>query len=129
MSDAVSAMDALDRHAAELDALSNQGAQVERELEPIERQYQDYLDAWEVGAWDRHVKDGEKLPSEAMREKLARRDLPTVLLGQYGELTARRKRIEKRVAALKTQISAQQSILSAYKLEAEASGAGLRRAA
>ena len=31
--------------------------------------------------------------------------------------------------SLKTQVSAQQSILSALKLEAEASGAGLRRAA
>jgi IS4 transposase len=129
MSDAASAMDALDLHAGELDSLSKLAAEVERELEPIEREYQDFLDVFEVGCWDRHVKDGDKLPSEAMREKLARRELPTVLLGKYSELTSRRKRIEKRIAALKTQISAQQSILSAHKLEAEASGQGLRRAA
>lgn len=126
MSDAQTAMESLDKRVAELDAMSKIAARIEQDFEPVEREYQDFIDAFEVGCWDRHVKDGEKLPSAELREKLARRELPTALLGKYGELSSKRRRIEKRIAGVKAAISAQQSILSAYRAEVEGSGGRLR---
>jgi hypothetical protein len=140
MSDANQVMETLDAHSAELNKLSNELATTERllggytdsdgvETKGVEAAYEAFLDVYECGCWDRHDKDGDKLPSEAMRLRLARREMPTEMLGTYSSLVAKRKRIEKRIGSLKTQVSAQQSILSALKLEAESSGAGLRRVA
>ncbi len=129
MSDAATAIATLERCAGELDKLSKFAGMLEEELEPVEREYHDFVDAFEVGCWERHVKDHAKLPSEAMREKLARAELPTALLGKYGELMSKRRRIQQRIALVKTRVSANQSILSALKTEAEASGYRLRGAA
>lgn len=140
MSDAIQVMETLDAHSAELDKLSKELATTERllggytdadgvETKGVEAEYEAFLDNYECGCWDRHEKDEAKLPSEAMRLRLARREMPAELLGIYSSLVAKKKRIEKRIGSLKTQVSAQQSILAALRLEAEASGAGLKRAA
>lgn len=127
--DAATVMDRLDSFTEELDRLSNGLAQVERDLEPIEREYEQRLSGHEAGLWERHINDGEKFPPEKLRERLAVRAMQPELVGRRAGLIASRKRIEKRVATLKSEIDAQRSILSALKLEAEGSGAGLRRAA
>lgn len=129
MSDAVEVMTRLGDLAAELNDLSNDLAKVERSLEPVEAEYEAFMDGYEVQLWEAHIQEDAKLPSEAMRARLGRRAMDPALLGRHTQLVSSRKRMEKRIAAIKTSVSAQQSILSALKLEAEASGAGLRRAA
>ena len=140
MSDATTVMDRLDKLSEELDELSKGLAYTERllggyvdengeEIKGVEREYDDWLDVFEVGLWTAHTDEEAKLPSEAMRLRLARRQMPTDLLGRYSSLIAKRKRMEKRIGSVKVEIDAQRSILSALKMEAEASGAGLRRAA
>lgn len=129
MTTPLEALERLEAYAAELDGLSKDLADVERKLEPVTREYDDFMGDHEVGLWNRHVEDGEKLPPEALRARLAHREMPKELLGRYSSLTASRKRMEKRIGSLKSEIEAQRSILSALKIEAEASGAGLRRAA
>jgi hypothetical protein len=62
-----------------------------------------------------------------MRERLGRRKMPPEMLGAQRIPESKRKRLEKRVSTLKAEMDAQRSLLSAYKVEAEASGAGLRR--
>ena len=121
MTTPLEAMDRLSALADELDLRSNQLAEVERSLEPAEREYSAFVDAYEVGLWTRHENgDMAKLPSEALRLKLARAAMPPEMLGTYEGLLASRKRLEKRIAALKPQVDAQRSILSALKMEMEA---------
>ena len=140
MTDPILVMERLDGHSMELDRLSKALAQTERELGGyvdgngekilgIEQEWESFRDDFECGMWDRHVKDDAKFPSEAMRLRLARREARPDLLGRYTTLLAKRKRLEKRIGSLKAGIDAQRSILSALKMEAEAAGAGLRRAA
>jgi chromosome segregation ATPase len=129
VSNAIACMEKLDGHSLELDELSKGLAETERKLEPVEKQYEAFLDDFETAAWDRHVKDDAKLPPKDMRLRLARREMPSDLLGQHSALHAKRRRIEKRIGSLKAEIDAQRSILSALKLEAEASGNRLGRAA
>lgn len=112
----------LDSLARELDDMSGTLAQVERALEPVQCEYEDFIAAFEVGLYERSVsEDGFKLPAEALRVKLAQRAMPTELYGKYRALTHSRERIVKRLGHLKTGVDAQRSILSALKAEAEAS--------
>ena len=110
----------LDVLAAELDRRSKECADTERLLEPVEEAYERFVETYETGLWDAYEKDDAKLPPEAMRLKLARRAMPPEMLGDYSSLMHKRKRLDKRMASLKTAVSAQQSILSALKVEAEA---------
>lgn len=123
MTDALAIMDRLDKLADELDRRSRELADCERELEPVKERYESFIDGYEVGLWEAHVKDDAKLPSESMRLKLARRDMDPMLLGRYGTLSHRSKRLEKRLSSLKAAVSAQQSLLSAAKSEMEATRA------
>lgn len=111
----------LDGIARELDAISAALAKLEREYEPVERAYEDFLSDFETGLWAKHVDDGDKLPSEKLRIQLAHRAMPTELYGKYFAFTKSRKRMEKRIGALKSACDAQRSILSALKMEMEAS--------
>jgi len=119
-------LDELYEHAAEIDSLSKRQANVERQLEPVELEYERFVTAFEQGLWVKHL-EGEKFPPEKLRMRLAHQQMPPPLLGSYTSLHAERKRIEKRISALKMTVEAKRSILSALKLEAEAAGSGLRR--
>jgi hypothetical protein len=124
------ALSRLDDHSIELGKLSGALFEVNQRLETVEREYQDFVDDFEVGLWLKSQEDdGPKLPSEALRSKLARREMAPELLGRRDGLVRKRERIKQRIGDLKMEIEADRSILSALKLEAEASGAGLRRAA
>lgn len=137
--DPTAVMDRLDKLATELDQRSNRLAAGERSLSGydqngehvagVEELYEQWMDTYITGLWAKHIEDGAKLPSEEIRLRLARKDMPPKLLGEYTDLKAQRKRLENRIRDIKTQVEAQRSILSALKTEAEASGAGLRRAA
>jgi hypothetical protein len=106
--------------ADELDGLSRRLHTTERDLEPVEREYRKFVDDFEVGLWKQHQDEGKKLPSEALRVKLAEREMEPALLGRYVGLVMARKRAEKRIQALRATVDAQRSILSALKVEAEA---------
>ena len=43
---------------------------------------EDFIDNFELGLYDKVLAEGGKLPSEAMRLKLARREMPAELLGR-----------------------------------------------
>lgn len=118
----------LDRYAGELDALTQKFGEIEDRLEPIEAEYDLRRDNAEVGMWDKHERGG-KLPSAEMREKLARREMPAELLTSRRTLLNERQKLEKESSRIKAAVDAKRSILSALKVEAESSGAGLRRAA
>jgi hypothetical protein len=120
MTSAHEAMQRLDELAQELDKWSKALHQTERELEPVEAKYEQYVADFEIGCWRRHEDDGAKLPPEKLRIKMAHRAMDPGLYGSYVGLLARRKRLEKRIASLKTIADSQRSILSALQTEAEA---------
>lgn len=96
----------------------------------VEKQYQDFIDEHEVGQWLKsQEEDGPRLPSEALRIKLARREMPADLLARHDMLTRKRKRIQERMSGVAKIVEANRSILSALKEEAAGSGSSIRRAA
>jgi hypothetical protein len=125
MSDPVEVRAKLDEYAQELDRQSRELGQVEQTLGGannvvgVETQYEKWIDDFEVGLWQAH-QDGAKLPGVEMRGRLARKQMPPELLGNYVTLIAQRKRLEKRIGTLKVMVDAQRSILSALKSELEA---------
>lgn len=132
--DAMTALRRLNDLADELGRLSTHLARVERDLEPIEDEFTRHVDDFELGLYQRSIEeDGFKLPSEALRHKMAVRSLPPELYGRRTALVRSRDRMVQRIRDLKVEIEAQRSILSALKLEAEAAGVGqvrnVRRAA
>jgi hypothetical protein len=111
----------LDALARELGDLAWKLADVERVLEPVEAEYTKFVDDFETGLWFQHVsEEGAKLPPAAMRLKLAQRAMDPELLGRSVALTNSRKRLQERIRSLKAEIEAQRSILSALKVELEA---------
>ena len=110
------AMAKLDAYAHELDAISNKLAEIERQLEPVEREYQAFVDDFEVGLWQRSQDDENfKLPSEALRLKLAQKAMSPELLGRYVGLINARRRLRERGQRTKASLEAQRSILSYLK--------------
>jgi hypothetical protein len=128
VTDPIAVREKLDQLSNLLDKLSRELGDVERRLtgtedDPgVEMLYERWIDAYEVGLWEKHIHGDEKFPSEAMRLRLARQQMDAALLGQYTTLVARRKRLEKRIGSVKVVIDAQRSILSALKAELEAIG-------
>lgn len=120
MSDVAESIAKLRECAEELDSLSRALHDTEKRLEPIESEYRTFVDNFEVGLWEKHQDQDAKLPSAALRVKLAEKAMPPELLGGYVGLVMARKRAEKRIAGLKATVDAQRSILSALKVEAEA---------
>lgn len=114
----------LNLSALELDSLSKDLAGVERSLEPLTAEYEQHLGDFEAGLWVQYVEGAEgkmSLPgSEATRERMARRQMPTEFVGRYSALMASRKRLERRIASLKASVDAKRSVLSALKAEIEA---------
>lgn len=108
----------LDALATELGTVSNALAQVERDLEPVEREFRAFVDDYEIGLYEKSInEDGFKLPAEALRQKLAVRAMPPELYGRRTALVHSRDRATRRIATLKVEIDAQRSILSALKEE------------
>jgi hypothetical protein len=99
----------------ELNKLALGMAHVARELEPVEKEYEKFVDDFEIGLWTKHVENGDKLPSEKLRRQLAHRAMPPELYGRYFALVHSRDRMVKRVSSLKVTINAAQSLLGAMK--------------
>lgn len=111
----------LQDHAKELDYLSKQLSKVERELEPVEQEHEAFRTAFEAGLWEQHVEAGAKFPAEGLRLRMAHQAMPAELLGRYVELMGSRRRLMQRIGTLKAVCDAKRSILSALKVELEAS--------
>lgn len=123
MATAAEAMAKLDGLSVELGQRSTDLADVERRLEPVEDEYRAFVDNYEVGLWTRSQdEESFRLPSAAMRLKLAERAMDPELLGRYVGYINSRKRLQQRIRDLKAQVEAQRSILSALKVEMEATG-------
>lgn len=104
----------------ELLTLSQALQQVEKRLEPLERAYEEDFADFEAGMFKRY-EDGEgKWPGEDTRERLYRRTMPQEQRQELMRLQAARKRAEKRISSLTAAANAQRSILSALKVELEA---------
>jgi len=115
------AMDRLDGISREMGALSGALHKVSQLLEEADKPYSEFVDVFEVGLWLKcQEDDGPRWPSEAMRVKLARREMPAELLGRRDGLVRKRDRIKQRIADLKAMADADRSILSALKVEIEA---------
>lgn len=121
MSTPQEALGRLEAHAQELDRLSRALAQVQRDLEQTEIEYQRHVDDYELGLYFKsEQEDGPRLPSEALRLKLARRAMDPELLGRRDGLVRKRDRLKQRIADLKAIVESERSILSALKVEMEA---------
>ena len=126
--DPVTVMAELDAATLELDDLSNRLARLERDLAPVELEVEEFHAMFEEGLWKQHL-DGGKFPPERLRERMANRAMDVELLGRYSALSLSRKRLEKRISALKAVINAKQTIISALKEAARADGSSLSRVA
>ena len=121
MSDVAQVRAKLDRYSSELDKMSRELFDIEKALEPVEAEYQQFVADFEVGLWlQSQQDDGPKLPSEALRTKLAHKKMDAALLGRRQGLIMQRDRIQERIRSVKSLVDAQRSILSALKTELEA---------
>ena len=121
MTDPASVMARLDDLAAELDMRSKELAEAERQLEPLEAQYEEFVGDWESSLWNESMHGDTKFPPEKLRLRMAHQAMDPTLLGAVNAGQAKRKRLEKRIGSVKVQVDAQRSILSALKVEREAS--------
>lgn len=116
MTEGITVIGRLRELSEENEDLSHKLLQVERDLEPVQRDYDDFISDYEIGLWQRaQDEEGFKLPAEALRIKLAQRAMPPELLGRHRGLLASRDRLKTRIAHVKTAVEAQRSILSAMK--------------
>ena len=114
-------MTKLDDLALELDRRSKELAETERTLEPLEAQYEEFVGDWESSLWNESMHGDTKFPPEKLRLRMAHLAMPREILSAYTTGTAKRKRLEKRIGAVKALVDAQRSILSALKEEMAAS--------
>ena len=121
MTSPAEAMAKLDSYASELDELSKALAETERKLEPAEESYEEWLGDYEAAAWNESLMGDQKFPPEKLRLRMAHLAMPREILSAYTTGTAKRKRLEKRIGAVKALVDAQRSILSALKEEMAAS--------
>jgi hypothetical protein len=114
------AMQRLDAKTWEIGQIADALADIERKLEPVEVEYQAFVDNHEIGLYQRSIEeDGFRLPSESLRAKLANRAMDPELFGKRTALRNGRDRAQERIKTLRVEIDALRSILSALKEEAK----------
>jgi hypothetical protein len=121
MSTPAEAMAELQKLSNELGTLASLLAVVNQKLEPVQVEYEQFLDDFETGLWFKHETQDAKLPSEKMRMRLAHKQMKPELLGQYRGLMDQRDRLRKAISDKKALVDAWRSMLSALKVEMEAS--------
>jgi hypothetical protein len=117
--DVAAVMGKLDTLAVGLDTLSKELGEAERLRAQAEDDYEDFIDNFVAGLYEQS--GNKRLPGEDVRRSLAHKAMPAETLGQYRTLTRRAERLRRRIADVKVQVDANRSILSALKLEMEAS--------
>lgn len=117
--DVPAVMAKLDTLALGLDTLSKELGVVEQQRALAEDAYEDFVDNFVAGLYEQS--ETKRLPGEDVRRSLAHKAMPKELLGEYRTLTRRAERLRRRISDVKTQVEAYRSVLSALKLEMEAS--------
>jgi phage shock protein A len=116
------AMAKLQQLSNQLGSLATTLAEVNQALEPVEEEYEQFLDDYETGLWFKaQTDDSAKLPPKDMRVRLAHKAMAPELLGSYRGLTNKRDRLRKAISDKKADVDAWRSMLSALKTEMEAS--------
>lgn len=116
MSEVTELIRELDAKRRELGELADKLNRVQRDLEPVQRDYDNFIAAFEVGLYHQSLEEGgPKLPSERLRVQLAHRKIDADLYGRFLQLTASRDRLEARLRAMRLEIESLRSILSAEK--------------
>ena len=108
-------MGELDRMSRELNTLAEGLASVERQLEPVQEEYEQFVADFEINLWEKHTEQDAKLPAAALRLRMAHRAMAPELYGRWVALTHSRERMIKRISTIKASIEAQRSLLSAMK--------------
>lgn len=116
----IESAEALMAAARELDELSKDLLRVEKELAALEVGLTQWEEDTHASMWEKHMEDGEKLPSESIRLALAHRSYDAVGYQRYLTLKAARNRAEHRIRDLREIVAAHRSIVSAAKTELEA---------
>src|SRR4051812_5911842 len=106
----------LERLDGELTLRADQLHQIEVALESVEEEYEKFVDEFELGLLLKSETSEYKLPSAALRLKMARRTMDPQVLGKYEGYLRKRKRLETRIRLLSKQVDAQRSILSTLKV-------------
>jgi hypothetical protein len=112
---------ALMHATVELDNVSKALVQIEKEIEVLEPRYENFIESFIAGLWDDAQETGVRLPPEDVRKALAHRALPEDLKVSYRAHLATRRRAKSRLADLREIVAAHRSIVSAAKVEMEAS--------
>lgn len=121
MSGVMESSQALMNATAELDTLSKDLLEVEREIAPIESDLAVHEDDFRAALWEAHTEQGEKHPPEDTRAALARKAFDQTRYHRMLVLRQARKRGKARLSDLREIVSAHRSIVSAAKTELEAS--------
>lgn len=108
--------------ARELDGISKLLVDTERQLEPVEDQVEDFIEAFVADLWEEAIGDpAVKFPPEAVRLALAHKAIDRDVYNRYRALKRSRVRCKQRLSDLREIVAAQRSIVSAAKTELEAS--------
>ena len=107
-------------YANRLDELSKLQTELLRELEPVSFLLEQALLLYEATVWKAHMNENKKLPPKGVREALGHQQVDPSVISRYTRLTNDSHRVEKEISHLKALIDARRSILSALKLELEA---------
>jgi hypothetical protein len=117
MSSPAEVMQKIDDLCVELNDRSNELADCERQYEIVEDNYEAMIGDWEASLWEECLSADQKWPPEKLRQRIGHKQIDQETFGMYRALTARRKRLEKRIGTIKTLVDGQRSILSALKEE------------
>jgi septal ring factor EnvC (AmiA/AmiB activator) len=120
MSDVPSVMRKLEDNARQLDGLSRQLSAVGEEFARVAEGYREFVDDYEVGLYFKSESEGTKLPSEAMRLKLAHKAMNPEALGRYMALKARKESLAREIRDLKAEVEINRTIMSTLRIEMEA---------
>jgi hypothetical protein len=120
MTDVAGQINRLRVAAEQLDTLSKEQDHVLARLEPLERRYELGLAEFEREQWRAHIFDGKKFPSERVRDAIYKGQVPEGFLTEIAALHSQRQRKDRQISNLRVQVDAHRSILSALKLELEA---------
>lgn len=121
MSDVVTVRGKLAGQGSELERLSRALSDVSDRFDPVAEKYRQFVDHHELGLLSRsETDDGYRLPSEALRLKLAHAAMNPEALGLYMGLKAKRDSLQREIRDLKAAVEVNRSILSALKVEMEA---------
>lgn len=115
MSDPIELIQKLEGLIEQRRDLSERLQKVQDDLEETQASYKRSVDDFEVDLYLESERTGKRLPSQALREKLARRNMTPELLGRYDGLIFMRDRLMRNLQDLKVDIDGLRSVLSAEK--------------